>query len=70
MDKNHLIKLANTKMPFGKYKGHFITDLPEDYMVWFEKKGFPEGEFGNLLKEVYEIKVNGLEFLFKEIRKS
>ena len=57
-------------MPFGKYKGHFITDLPEDYMVWFEKKGFPEGEFGNLLKEVYEIKVNGLEFLFKEIRKS
>lgn len=68
-NQEHLLKLAYTKMPFGKHAGQYIVDLPEDYIVWFETQGFPPGEFGKLLREVYEIKVNGLEYLFAGIRK-
>jgi uncharacterized protein len=67
LDKNHLIKLANTRMPFGKYKNRYLVDLPEPYLVWFRQKGFPEGKLGDLLKEMYEIKVNGLEGLLKPL---
>ena len=56
-------------MPFGKYKGRVLVDLPEEYIVWFSNNGFPKGELGNLLKELYEIKLNGLEYLFKELKK-
>lgn len=58
------------KMPFGKYKGWALIDLPEEYVVWFEKKGFPEGELGHLLAELYEIKANGLEYLFEPLREN
>jgi uncharacterized protein (DUF3820 family) len=63
-----LLKLAKMQMPFGKYKGRRLIDLPEPYVVWFSQKGFPTGQLGDMLRMVYEIKVNGLEYLFKPIR--
>ena len=66
-DPRYLLKLANTKMPFGKYAGFRLVDLPEPYVVWFAQKGFPEGELGEMLQNIYEIKVNGLEYLFKPL---
>lgn len=59
-----LHNIANFKMPFGKYKGWALIDLPEPYVVWFFNQGFPKGELGRLLALLYEIKVNGLEYLF------
>ena len=64
-----LIELVNTRMPFGKYKGRLLCDLPEPYLVWFHQKGFPPGEIGVLLSALYEIKLNGLGYLLKPIRK-
>ncbi len=52
-------------MPFGKYSGQRLVDLPEPYLVWFHQKGFPPGKLGEQLQTVYEIKRNGLEYLFK-----
>ncbi len=69
MQKEHLIKLANTKMPFGKYEGHFLVDLPEPYLVWFRQKGFPKGSMGMMLEEMLEIKINGLEHLIRPLIK-
>ncbi len=63
-----LIKIANMKMPFGRFKGVALIDLPEPYIVWFHGQGFPEGELGKLLAQVYEIKVNGLEHLFTPLK--
>ena len=68
-DPDILLKIAQTKMPFGKYKGRLLIDLPEPYVVWFANKGFPKGKLGEMLGIVYEIKVNGLEYLFKPLRK-
>lgn len=62
-DKKALIDLANTKMPFGRFKGSLLIELPEPYLVWFRQKGFPPGKLGQQLAEMYEIKVNGLEKL-------
>lgn len=67
-DPQQLLKLAAYKMPFGKYKGSLLIDLPEPYVVWFAGKGFPKGELGIMLSILYEIKVNGLEYLFKPLR--
>lgn len=67
LNKDHLIKLANTRMPFGKYKGRYLVELPEPYLVWFRQKGFPEGKIGDMLQEMYEIKVNGLENLIRPL---
>ena len=55
-------------MPYGKYAGRLLVDLPEPYVVWFAKQGFPTGELGKMLKIVYEIKLNGLEYLFEPLR--
>ena len=66
---NILIDLVSIKMPFGKYKGRLICDLPEPYLVWFNQKGFPAGEIGILLGTIYEIKLNGLEYLLKPLKK-
>jgi uncharacterized protein (DUF3820 family) len=63
-----LLKLAKTRMPFGRYKGRLLIDLPEPYVIWFAKKGFPEGELGRMLNTLYEVKMNGLEYLFKPLR--
>ena len=67
-DPGMLLKLARTRMPFGRYKGRLLIDLPEPYVIWFAKKGFPEGELGRMLKTLYEVKVNGLEYLFRPLR--
>lgn len=67
-DPADLLKLANYRMPFGKYRNRLLIDLPEPYVVWFANKGFPEGELGRLMRIVYEIKVNGLEYLFDPLR--
>ncbi len=64
-----MLELAKMRMPFGKYKGRLLIDLPEPYVVWFSQKGFPTGKLGDMLRTVYEIKVNGLEYLFKPLRK-
>jgi uncharacterized protein (DUF3820 family) len=66
-NKQHLIKLANTRMPFGRYQNSLLVNLPEPYLVWFKQKGFPKGELGQLLEEMYEIKLNGLEYLIKPL---
>ncbi|HUT71156.1 MAG TPA: DUF3820 family protein [Desulfatiglandales bacterium] len=63
-----LLKLTKTTMPFGRYEGRLLIDLPEPYVIWFAKKGFPEGELGRMLKILYEVKINGLEYLFKPLR--
>ena len=69
-DKKFLIDLANTKMPYGKYQGRFLIDLPEYYVVWYHSKGFPKGKLGMMLGLVYELKLNGLEYLIREIQKN
>jgi uncharacterized protein (DUF3820 family) len=68
-DKQFLIDLSNTKMPFGKYKGTYLIDLPEHYIVWYNAKGFPKGKLGMMLGLVYELKLNGLEYLIRKIKK-
>lgn len=68
LDHAKLLELAATRMPFGKYKGRKLVDLPEPYVVWFAGQGFPPGKLGDMLRTVYEIKVNGLEYLFDKIR--
>jgi uncharacterized protein (DUF3820 family) len=64
-----LIKLAHTKMPFGKYEGYYLIDLPEHYVVWYSQKGFPKGTLGEQMQLVYELKLNGLEDLVRNIKK-
>ncbi|WP_313114515.1 DUF3820 family protein [Aequorivita sediminis] len=68
-DPNHLIELANYKMPFGKYEGYYLVNVPEYYLVWFKQKGFPEGKLGRMMAEMYELKLNGLEGLVKKLIK-
>jgi len=67
-DSKVLIKLANMKMPFGKYAGRYLVDLPENYVLWFKQKGFPKGELGEQMAAICEIKVNGLESLLRPLR--
>lgn len=65
-----LIKLAHTKMPFGKYEGRYLIDLPEHYVVWYSQKGFPKGQLGEQLQLVHELKLNGLEELVRNIKRN
>ncbi len=69
-DKQNLIKLARQRMPFGKYQGKTIIDLPEEYLLWFAKKEFPKGELGLLMQLALEIKINGLESLITPLKNS
>ncbi|MBL7921125.1 MAG: DUF3820 family protein [Bacteroidia bacterium] len=64
-----LIDLVKIPMPYGRYKGVTLYKLPVSYLEWFARKGFPEGKLGMLLQTLYEIKLNGLEFLFERIKK-
>lgn len=68
---NHqiLIKLAHAKMPFGKYEGKYLIDLPEYYVVWYHNHGFPKGVLGEQLQLIYELKLNGLEELVRNIKR-
>lgn len=65
-----LVTLVRMKMPFGKYKGVVLCDLPVHYLEWFSKEGFPPGKLGMLLATIYEIKINGLMHLLEPIKKS
>ena len=67
-DPEFLKKLLKTKMPYGKYKGLYLVDLPEPYVIWYHSKGFPSGQLGKMLSTVYEIKLNGLEGMINELR--
>ncbi|MDC7239121.1 MAG: DUF3820 family protein [Spirochaetales bacterium] len=64
-----LVELANTKMPFGKYEGRYLIDLPEAYVLWFKNKGFPSGKLGMMLESLVEIKANGLESLVRPLKR-
>jgi uncharacterized protein (DUF3820 family) len=67
-DNEALLQIARMRMPFGRYAGTRLIDLPEPYVVWFKKKGFPRGRLGMLLATLYEIKANGLEPLLASLR--
>ena len=67
-EKQHLVELATVDMPFGKYAGRKIIDLPEEYLLWFKHKGFPEGKLGLLMALALEIKVEGLESLIEPLK--
>jgi len=69
-DSKILIELVQTKMPFGKYKGTLISDLPVYYLEWLQTKGFPAGKLGMLLGTAYEIKINGLTFILTKVKQS
>ncbi|MPX98263.1 hypothetical protein EHW61_16685 [Salinivibrio sp. VYel6] len=70
MDKAQLIKLANMPMPFGKYAGRVLIDLPEEYLLWFQNKAeFPKGELGELMKLCLALKVEGLESVVKPLKR-
>jgi len=55
-------------MPYGKFEGRRICDIPEYYLVWYKRKGFPKGKLGMLLETMYEIKLNGLEYLLDPLK--
>jgi uncharacterized protein (DUF3820 family) len=67
-DPQVLIDIVKTKMPFGKYKGTLICDLPISYLEWFKNKGFPPGKMGMLLSSAYEIKINGMNSILNLVR--
>lgn len=72
MDKidfqQNLKELVRYKMPFGKYEGRLVCELPEYYLVWYHGKGFPQGKLGMLMATMYEIKLNGLEHLLQPLK--
>lgn len=68
-DPDELQALAEMRMPYGRYQGSLLIDLPENYIVWLAGEGFPDGRLGRMLETVHTIKVNGLEYLFRPLRK-
>tara|TARA_R110002050_G_scaffold102857_5_gene211747 strand:+ start:1225 stop:1440 length:216 start_codon:yes stop_codon:yes gene_type:complete len=69
MNNEQLVAAVNMTMPFGKYAGRKLLQLPEPYLVWFHAKGFPEGKLGQQLALMYEVKLNGLEGMLKPLLK-
>lgn len=69
-DPGILLTLITMQMPFGKYKGTVLRNLPVSYLEWFSQKGFPDGKLGILLQTLYEIKLNGLEYLLDGLKKN
>jgi len=67
-DPNELRLLAQARMPYGKYAGRLLVDLPEPYVIWLVRNQLPEGQLGQRLLAIYEIKVNGLESLLEPLR--
>lgn len=70
LSKENLVKLATTKMPFGRYQGRYLIDLPDEYLLWFNRpdKGFPKGEIGTLMELALMLKVDGLDHLVKPLK--
>lgn len=66
-DPGFLLRLANARMPFGRYAGSLLIDLPEAYVVWFARAGWPEGELGEQLAALYSIKENGQEGILRPL---
>jgi uncharacterized protein (DUF3820 family) len=70
LEKEQLLKIARTPMPFGKYQGRMLVDLPDEYLLWFYKKGqFPPGELGRLMQLTLELKIDGLDGLIKPLKR-
>jgi uncharacterized protein (DUF3820 family) len=69
-DPQLLLQLVKMPMPFGRYKGTLLCNLPISYLEWFNRKGFPEGKLGVLLQTIFEIKMNGLEYLLEPLKKN
>lgn len=67
MNEQDLLEAINQIMPFGKYQGRKLLDLPEPYLVWFHKQGFPNSKLGRQLALMYEVKLNGLEGMLKPL---
>lgn len=67
-DPRVLIELARARMPFGKYAGRRLMDLPEAYLVWFSHKGFPPGKLGEQLRWMLELRVAGVAHLLRPLR--
>ncbi|MDC8831764.1 DUF3820 family protein [Alteromonas gilva] len=67
MDPKALKDAVNQTMPFGKYAGRKLIHLPEPYLVWFNKQGFPEGKLGQQLALMYEVKLNGMETMLQPL---
>ena len=67
-DKQFLIDTAKMRMPFGKYKGVYLVDIPEYYLVWYKNKGFPAGKLGKMMGLVYELQLNGLDDVLRKIK--
>lgn len=65
-----LLELVKMPMPFGKYKNTLLCNLPVSYLEWFQRKGFPEGKLGMLLQTLYEIKMNGLDYLLTPLKQN
>jgi uncharacterized protein (DUF3820 family) len=68
MNPEDLQKLVSMPMPYGKYKGRMLADLPGNYLTWFAREGFPKGELGRLLQLMHEIDHNGLSDLLRPLR--
>ncbi len=68
-EHRHLIDLAHAKMPFGKYRDRYLIDLPEYYLVWYQRKGWPPGKLGLQMQSAAELKLNGLEPLLRDLRR-
>ncbi len=68
-DPNLLLETVTMKMPFGKYEGTVLADLPMFYIEWFKGQGFPKGKLGVLMETVYEIKLNGLDDILFQLKR-
>ncbi|MBK5074412.1 DUF3820 family protein [Budviciaceae bacterium CWB-B4] len=69
IEKEHLLQIANTPMPFGKYKGRMLVDLPDEYLLWFAKKGFPAGSLGQLMELTLALKIEGLDSVIRPLKR-
>jgi hypothetical protein len=67
-DPTLLLDLVRMRMPFGKYKGVVLCNLPVSYLEWFQRKGYPNGKLGMLLQTMFEIKINGLDYLLEPLK--
>ena len=68
MDPTLLLDLVKMQMPYGIYKGYLICNIPESYLLWYKDKGFPKGKLGDLMATMFEIRVNGLEYLLTPLK--